>query len=300
MKMTDDENRKNNNDDTTLDLNHRNLTVRHPTPSPHSTQGRLKEEASQGLSLETTIYMQDMKTIASSTSSTTMTFVLLFTLLSLHLQNSLGFTNPTPLSLTSFNKLTLMSTSTSASRVYEKYGHNPSFTSLTLEYQYTWSSLNMGSKGNEDDNMEDFKMGKPIDLPSLNPQDAGPLYGTCRSVSGVETVYEYEEEESIVGDIDANANADVYVVNGNGNVVKEGVDGFTPNKPIELESLQERPSFFGLEPKSDNERIRDGSGAESPLPLFTGTIILMMSCYFIYLALFSEDVLMDPSMPLAF
>ena len=206
-----------------------------------------------------------------------------------------------------------MSTSTSASRVHEKYGHNPSFTSLTLEfqyqyqYQYTWSSLNMGSsKGNEDDNMEDFKMGKPIDLPSLNPQDAGPLYGTCRSVSGVETVYEYEEEESIVGDIDANANAnadadaDVYVVNGNGNVVKEGVDGFTPNKPIELESLQERPSFFGLEPKSDNERIRDGSGAESPLPLFTGTIILMMSCYFIYLALFSEDILMDPSMPLAF
>lgn len=70
---------------------------------------------------------------------------------------------------------------------------------------------------------------------------------------------------------------------------------FIPNKPIELDSLRPQTTFLGLEPKDDKTRQLD-----SELPLFTSTIVLGMSVYFIYLALFGEDVLLNPSMPLAF
>ena len=115
---------------------------------------------------------------------------------------------------------------------------------------------------------DEFVPNKPIDLPSLNPQDAGPMYSTCRSVTGLEK----QEEET---------------------------EQFVPNKPIELDSLQQ-PTFFGLEPKSDSLRARDGSSVEDAgVPLFTGTIILGMSVYFIYLCLFGDVDMVDPSMPIA-
>ena len=116
---------------------------------------------------------------------------------------------------------------------------------------------------------DEFVPNKPIDLPSLNPQDAGPMYSTCRSVTGLE---KQEEEE---------------------------MEDFVPNKPIELDSLQQ-PTFFGLEPKSDSLRARDGSSVDDAgVPLFTGTIILGMSIYFIYLCLFGDVDMVDPSMPIA-
>lgn len=70
---------------------------------------------------------------------------------------------------------------------------------------------------------------------------------------------------------------------------------FIPKKPIELESLRQPSTFLGLEPKDDLTLERD-----SELPLFTSVMIMGMSLYFIYLALFGEDVLLDPSLPLAF
>ena len=144
----------------------------------------------------------------------------------------------------------------------------------------TTTSLSMNKSDNDND--AEFKPNRPIDLPSLNPQDAGPMYATCRSVTGVEKGYETEDD-----------------------VVKGGVDvdeEFIANKPIELESLKQQPTtFFGLEPKEDSLREKDGSlMTDAGLPVFTSTVITLGSIYFIYLALFGEDVLMDPSTPLAF
>lgn len=76
---------------------------------------------------------------------------------------------------------------------------------------------------------------------------------------------------------------------------KFDVENFLPNKPIELDSLRPQTTFLGLEPKDDKTRQLD-----SELPLFTSTVVLGMSLYFIYLALFGEDIVLDPSMPLAF
>eukprot|EP00557_Chaetoceros_sp_GSL56_P013346 CAMPEP_0176481778 /NCGR_PEP_ID=MMETSP0200_2-20121128/3013_1 /TAXON_ID=947934 /ORGANISM="Chaetoceros sp., Strain GSL56" /LENGTH=140 /DNA_ID=CAMNT_0017878029 /DNA_START=57 /DNA_END=475 /DNA_ORIENTATION=- len=70
------------------------------------------------------------------------------------------------------------------------------------------------------------------------------------------------------------------------------MDTFLPNKPIDLESLRPQTTFLGLEPKDDKTLPFD-----SELPWFTSTVILGMSLYFIYLALFGEDILLDPSMP---
>jgi hypothetical protein len=39
---------------------------------------------------------------------------------------------------------------------------------------------------------------------------------------------------------------------------------------------------------------------DAGLPVFTSTVILGMSIYFIYLGFFGEDVMIDPSMPIAF
>ena len=151
-------------------------------------------------------------------------------------------------------------------------------------------SLFMNKSENENDNDAKFIPNRPIDLPSLNPQDAGPMYATCRSVTGVEKEYEAEND----------ANDDI--VNGGleAEVEVEEEEEFVPNKPIELESLK-RPTFLGLEPKEDSLREKDGSSTETGLPIFTSTVITLMSFYFVYLALFGgEDVLINPSMPLAF
>jgi len=155
------------------------------------------------------------------------------------------------------------------------------------------------SMNKEDDSQEEaveFKPNRPIDLPSLNPQDAGPMYATCRSVTGVEREREEDEDD----EVEPASSSSQYET-----AAQEEADleNFTPNKPIELESLrsqQQQPTtFLGLEPKGDGLRQKDGSMVDAGLPLFTSTIIMMMSVYFIYLALFGEDVLMDPSMPLA-
>lgn len=149
----------------------------------------------------------------------------------------------------------------------------------------TIATFSLSMNKSENDTPE-FRPNKPIDLPSLNPQDAGPMYATCRSVTGVEKEYETKND----------ANDDI--VNG-GVEVEEEEEEFVPNKPIELESL--RPTtFLGLEPKEDSLREKDGSLTDAGLPVFTSTVITLMSVYFIYLALFGEDVLINPSMPLAF
>ena len=137
-------------------------------------------------------------------------------------------------------------------------------------------NMNKGNESKQETESSGFKPNKPIDLPSLNLQDAGPMYATCRSVTGVENESSYEEETGKTAN---------------------DVENFTPNKPIELDSLQQ-PTFFGLEPKEDSLRQRDGSMENIGLPMFTSTIIMMMSVYFIYVALFGEDVLIDPSVPL--
>jgi hypothetical protein len=150
-------------------------------------------------------------------------------------------------------------------------------------------SLFMNKSENENDNDAKFIPNRPIDLPSLNPQDAGPMYATCRSVTGVEKEYEAESD----------ADDDIYNGGVEMEVEIEEKEEFVPNKPIELESLK-RPTFLGLEPKEDSLREKDGSSTETGLPVFTSTVITLMSFYFVYLALFGEDVLVNPSMPLAF
>jgi hypothetical protein len=152
---------------------------------------------------------------------------------------------------------------------------------LSLRNIKHWNEpLSMWGKGENNIEEDDFKPNKPIDLPSLNPQDAGPMYGTCYSNTGIEKEYETEDENAIGPD--------------------DSDDGFVPNKPIELESLNQQPTtFFGLEPKV-RELDSDGNMPDAGLPVFTSTVILGMSIYFTYLGFFGEDVMIDPSMPIAF
>ena len=144
-----------------------------------------------------------------------------------------------------------------------------------------WNEPLSMSEG-ENNNEEVFKPNKPIDLPSLNPQDAGPMYGTCYSKTGIEKEYE----------------TDVVKANNDG---PQEDDVFVPNKPIELDSLREQPTtFLGLEPKV-RQVESDGSMSDSELPVFTSTIILGVSIYFTYLGFFGEDVMIDPNtMPAMF
>jgi hypothetical protein len=119
---------------------------------------------------------------------------------------------------------------------------------------------------------DDFLPNKPLNLPSLQPKDAGPLYNTCISNNGVEPKYPEACQNTIELD---------------GDIEKD----FVPNKPIELESMKEPlPTFFGLEPKSDELRSRDGSMTDQGIPLFTSSVILLSTCYMIYIALFTDQI----------
>mmetsp|Transcript_18761 Transcript_18761/g.23007 ORF Transcript_18761/g.23007 Transcript_18761/m.23007 type:complete len:196 (-) Transcript_18761:50-637(-) len=137
----------------------------------------------------------------------------------------------------------------------------------------------------KDDNNEDenFKPNKPISLPSLeNPPDAGPLYNTCKSITGIESKNKETEkwrEEAI----------------------NASTESFEPNKPIEVDASYDR-SFLGLQPRSDT-----GEGDEEPLLMdtglgvFTSSIILGGSIYFILTLLLDDGSGVEPSMiPLAF
>mmetsp|Transcript_22693 Transcript_22693/g.32019 ORF Transcript_22693/g.32019 Transcript_22693/m.32019 type:complete len:150 (-) Transcript_22693:386-835(-) len=68
-------------------------------------------------------------------------------------------------------------------------------------------------------------------------------------------------------------------------------ENFVPKKPLELESLEPVPTLFGLEKKQDLD------STDPPIPLFTGLIVMFSSIYFMYSAIFSEDVLLDPTNP---
>jgi hypothetical protein len=202
------------------------------------------------------IDLNNVPSLSSITSKITMkatspiSFCTIITILSLSLQESNGFlqTSGTPL------------------RLHVVQPSVPVLHPKTFTKSITCLSMNQpGEEGKE------FKLNKPIDLPSLNPQDAGPMYATCRSVTGLEPEIEQDGEPPASE--------------------TETETEFKPNKPIELESLEPKPTFFGLEPKDDNLRMKDGSMTDSGLPLFTGTVIMMLSVYFIYLGFFGEDIL---------
>ena len=120
---------------------------------------------------------------------------------------------------------------------------------------------------------ESFKPNKPISLPSLeNPPDVGPLYNTCRSVTGMEQQ-------------DAN-----------------------DDKDAKDEDVEFDRSFFGLQPRS-NDLIGGNSINEDDVPLlmetglgiFTSSVILGGSIYFILAVFFDDGKGVDPTMiPLSF
>lgn len=128
---------------------------------------------------------------------------------------------------------------------------------------------------------KEFKPNKPISLPSLeNPKDAGPLYNTCKSVTGIQNI----EESS------------------NDNSVDEENEPFIPNKPIQLDSLKNQDmdrSFLGLQPRTDDDD-EVPLLMETGLGLFTSSLILGGSIYFI-LAVFLDGDNVDPTaIPLSF
>ncbi len=133
---------------------------------------------------------------------------------------------------------------------------------------------------------KDFKPNKPISLPSLeNPPDAGPLYNsTCRSVSGIENAEESDE----ISNNDDNGGEDIQ---------------FIPNKPIELDSLKNQDmdrSFLGIQPRSGDEEGEVPLLMETGLGVFTSSVILGGSIYFI-LAVFLDGDNVDPAaIPLSF
>ena len=57
--------------------------------------------------------------------------------------------------------------------------------------------------------------------------------------------------------------------------------------PIELQSLQETPTFFGIEKTQEFDALDTG------VPLFTGAIIFVLSIYFMVSLVFFEP---DPSL----
>ncbi len=171
----------------------------------------------------------------------------------------------------------------------------------------TSSSSLYNSKGNNDkeeevidDQQEDSLVipkkiiNKPISLPSLeNPKDAGPLFNTCRS-----STMQNDGNENVVND----------------NIMEKEQEEipFIPNKPIELDSLNNNidRSFLGLQPRSTPARS-SGEGTyddeeevpllmETGLGVFTSSLILGGSIYFI-LAVFLDADNVDPTaIPLSF
>lgn len=125
------------------------------------------------------------------------------------------------------------------------------------------SLLNMSKKDEDKFGRVDFSnLGKPIDIDSLISTDAaGPMFSTCGSNTGLR----------------AKANDD-------DSVESEGrIDMDNLGEPIELESLN--PTFMGLSAKEDPDEM-------GGVPMFTGTIILFYSIYFI-IGAFMEDVPLD-------
>lgn len=119
-----------------------------------------------------------------------------------------------------------------------------------------------------DKNDEDsFVPNKPISLPSLeNPPDAGPLYNICRSGSGVEIT---KQPNEINGDIP--------------------------------EDEKDR-SFMGIQPRSSNEKNETiPLLMDTGLGIFTSSLILGGSIYFILAVFLDDGNGVDPTMiPLSF
>ena len=117
-----------------------------------------------------------------------------------------------------------------------------------------------------DKNDEDsFVPKKPISLPSLeNPPDAGSLYNTCRSVSGVEITKDPDEK--------------------NGNIL---------NIP---EDEKDR-SFMGIQPRSSNEENESiPLLMDTGLGIFTSSLVLGGSIYFMLAVFFDDGNGVDPTM----
>ena len=146
-----------------------------------------------------------------------------------------------------------------------------------------------GKEESENENgnksQESFQPNKPISLPSLeNPPDAGPLYNTCRSVTGAEQET-YEDSLQSEGQKEKDSN-DAAAANDDG-------FSFVPNKPIQLESLKGQEdidrSFFGIQPRTEDE-------SEVPLLMdtglgvFTNSLILGGSIYLLIAAFIDADI----------
>ena len=139
--------------------------------------------------------------------------------------------------------------------------------------------------GNDEDEEDVFKPNKPISLPSLeNPPDAGPMYNTCKSVTGVEVERQTQDQERVNED--------------------DAEQPFIPNKPIELDSLQDIDrSFLGLQPRSNNNNAAfDDDNSEVPLLMETGlgvitsSVIFGGSLLFVLSVFFDDGDNIDPTM----
>ena len=111
-------------------------------------------------------------------------------------------------------------------------------------------------------------LGTPVDIEFLmTPDAAGPMFSTCTSNTSLRAKATNEEEPS-----DS----------------KLQVDMDNLGEPIDLESLNESNSFMGLQPKENPQEM-------GGVPLFTGTIIMLYSIYFMVGAFF-EDGPLDTDM----
>lgn len=88
--------------------------------------------------------------------------------------------------------------------------------------------------------------------------------------------------------------------------ISENAEPFVPNKPIELDSLQDVDrSFLGLQPRSNYGSNLDDSEVpllmETGLGIFTSSIILGGSVLFILSVFLDDGSSIDPTMiPLSF
>eukprot|EP01083_Nonionella_stella_P113150 333437_1 len=96
--------------------------------------------------------------------------------------------------------------------------------------------------------------------------DAGPMFGTCRSVTGVEEDYATFNESVENNKSQEEMKAGMNVMKDFNGDVDDGNSG---------DNTSSRPSFFGLEPKDEALRMKDGSMnvSESGLPLFTSIAV---------------------------